>query len=431
MTGMPYTDDYYAVLQVDGSASPEDIRNAFRRMILRHHPDLNAGHPNAAESTILLYEAYETLSDPVRRADYDAQLRQTDKVQEQPKRRSRIWKRALVEPEPVVCQRCGHCDDTLRPAEFQVVTGLLWRTDRGDRTGIYCSLCRFLLGTRWSLQCALFGWWSITGPFWTLRALSRNLLGAPAKASDQKDVLLLLAKRLVWIQQLRDAERVVRRLVKLDPENPAIPEMIAEIALLLDERTLPRRPLLAARRLPPPAVSYLTIAIPVWLSIHYYPLLARWIMPETPKAHPAAIAPGLAAVPGISTPASPELTGEEAFRWELGDALYADPSKPGSDGSAKAGVLSEDTPWLDDSGSGYHLRDYDWTNRTSSEILKPGVNSSYGASSVSPLSQSAPGSLPAGSWTIWGDNASANPEGAYQAWEYQPYHTPGGYSTGR
>lgn len=59
---------YYAVLGVDPASSDEEIRVAFRRRAKDLHPDAGSGDANAF---ILLKRAYDTLSDPDRRADYD------------------------------------------------------------------------------------------------------------------------------------------------------------------------------------------------------------------------------------------------------------------------------------------------------------------------------------------------------------------------
>lgn len=62
--------DHYKTLGVPGSASLEDIKSAFRELVKIHHPDKKEGEANS-EPFILIKEAYETLSDPQCRKDYD------------------------------------------------------------------------------------------------------------------------------------------------------------------------------------------------------------------------------------------------------------------------------------------------------------------------------------------------------------------------
>lgn len=65
--------DYYEVLQVSQNAEPETIHRVYRIMAARFHPD----NPQTGdqERFLLLNEAYEILSDPDRRASYDAARR--------------------------------------------------------------------------------------------------------------------------------------------------------------------------------------------------------------------------------------------------------------------------------------------------------------------------------------------------------------------
>lgn len=62
--------DFYEVLGVERGASPEEIKRAFRRLAREHHPDVNKDDPEA-ERFKEINEAYQVLSDPERRAQYD------------------------------------------------------------------------------------------------------------------------------------------------------------------------------------------------------------------------------------------------------------------------------------------------------------------------------------------------------------------------
>lgn len=64
--------DYYRVLGVDSHASASAIKAAFKKLALKYHPDVYKG-PDAQERMRDLLIAYQTLSDPASRRDYDVQ----------------------------------------------------------------------------------------------------------------------------------------------------------------------------------------------------------------------------------------------------------------------------------------------------------------------------------------------------------------------
>jgi len=65
------TKDYYATLGVKRTASPEEIRKAFRKLARKHHPDVNPGDRHAEARFKEISEANEVLSDPKKRKIYD------------------------------------------------------------------------------------------------------------------------------------------------------------------------------------------------------------------------------------------------------------------------------------------------------------------------------------------------------------------------
>ena len=63
--------DYYEVLGVPRGASEADVKKAYRRLAMKHHPDRNAGDDAAEEKFKEASEAYEVLSDQEKRERYD------------------------------------------------------------------------------------------------------------------------------------------------------------------------------------------------------------------------------------------------------------------------------------------------------------------------------------------------------------------------
>ncbi len=63
--------DYYKVLGVERNASEEDIRKAYRKLAMQHHPDRNPNNKQAEERFKEINEAYQVLSDPQKRGHYD------------------------------------------------------------------------------------------------------------------------------------------------------------------------------------------------------------------------------------------------------------------------------------------------------------------------------------------------------------------------
>ena len=66
--------DYYEILGVSKDADQKTIKEAFRRLALKYHPDRNQGDPYAIERMKEINEAYAVLSDPEKRRRYDLAL---------------------------------------------------------------------------------------------------------------------------------------------------------------------------------------------------------------------------------------------------------------------------------------------------------------------------------------------------------------------
>lgn len=63
--------DYYKVLGVERTATPEEIRKAYRKLALKYHPDKNPNDRSAEEKFKEVNEANEVLGDPEKRKKYD------------------------------------------------------------------------------------------------------------------------------------------------------------------------------------------------------------------------------------------------------------------------------------------------------------------------------------------------------------------------
>src|SRR5699024_12114620 len=63
--------DYYKILGVQKSATPAEIKKAYRKLARKYHPDVNPNDEEAEAKFKQLSEAYEVLNDPEKRKKYD------------------------------------------------------------------------------------------------------------------------------------------------------------------------------------------------------------------------------------------------------------------------------------------------------------------------------------------------------------------------
>lgn len=68
-------EDYYAILNIEDDATQDEVKRAYRRMAKTLHPDLNKDDPDGASNRFnKVKEAYEILSNPLKREKYDLEM---------------------------------------------------------------------------------------------------------------------------------------------------------------------------------------------------------------------------------------------------------------------------------------------------------------------------------------------------------------------
>ena len=82
--------DYYQTLGVTKSSSDKEIKQAFRKLARKHHPDVNPGDKSAEARFKEINEAYEVLGDPEKRKKYD-ELGANWRMYEQAREQGQAW----------------------------------------------------------------------------------------------------------------------------------------------------------------------------------------------------------------------------------------------------------------------------------------------------------------------------------------------------
>jgi len=63
--------EYYSILEIEKTATIEEIKKSYRKLAMKYHPDRNKGDKEAEEKFKKINEAYSVLSDPQKRKQYD------------------------------------------------------------------------------------------------------------------------------------------------------------------------------------------------------------------------------------------------------------------------------------------------------------------------------------------------------------------------
>lgn len=208
---------YYITLGVGEDATTDEIKSAFRAKAKRLHPDHNPS-PIAAKQFHRVHSAYETLSDPLKRAAYDRGWRTVsggggDNVKseakpsprpETPKRepqREEKNARSATDPakpnigeQPATCA-CGKITAQPRYVVFDMVWGRVNKLHRRGLAAVYCRTCGDRAAIKASMVTWLAGWWSWpNGPRETVKALLNNVRGG-RKPPERNARLLIRQSR--------------------------------------------------------------------------------------------------------------------------------------------------------------------------------------------------------------------------------------------
>ena len=212
-------EEHYRVLGVPPSATSSEIKTAYRRLAKQYHPDVNPS-TEAAKRMAEINHAYSILSDPARKAAYDAGLGFAEESEKEEFVESVEYAEAFI--RDVRCQGCGRFDHTLRVVAFPYVISIIIMSFKRFEAGIFCHYCRSAKSAKCAAISLLFGWWGFPfGIFWTLESLVVNFLrGNTPKEENQQ-----LLKQLAWVNailgRIDEAKAALRDLLKYDKSEEA------------------------------------------------------------------------------------------------------------------------------------------------------------------------------------------------------------------
>jgi hypothetical protein len=137
--------DHYAIFDLPRTATHDEIKRRYRRLMREVHPDANVDDPEATRKAALINRAFETLGDPARRRDYDARQTPT-RVAPRPRTRAsdkiyahwaeqEDWEDIVAANVPPRRPAHAHATDPLiEPSEIEVDMSELRESPRVRRT---------------------------------------------------------------------------------------------------------------------------------------------------------------------------------------------------------------------------------------------------------------------------------------------------------
>jgi curved DNA-binding protein CbpA len=151
------TTNYYEILGVKASDSAAEIESRYRALALELHPGWSSGDASEAEKSQRLAEAtqaFDTLSDADKRAQYDAWLDLSKDSGELPD-----FEESVRNPNASECMFCAHSPAI--QVTFRREVGMLVRRQRYRISGRYCRNCGMALFRDTQNATLISGWWGI------------------------------------------------------------------------------------------------------------------------------------------------------------------------------------------------------------------------------------------------------------------------------
>lgn len=197
---------YYAILGVSPTASSEEIKTAFKLKAHQLHPDKNP-NKDTTKDFQKIGEAYEILSDSLKRAQYDslghevpdsAQTRAHDEI-----------------PDPIRCSSCNALSAQLRYVIFYKVISYLLATSKSTVQGTFCPRCALKKGLWASTVTWTCGWWGFPWGFvYSIEAIFKNLAGGILPPDSNARLLAYQAWALAARNQLTIARSLALEAMK-------------------------------------------------------------------------------------------------------------------------------------------------------------------------------------------------------------------------
>lgn len=211
---------YYEILGVAQTATPDEIKAAYRAAMLKYHPDVNAA-PNAQRLTELINEAYSVLSDATKRRSYDGSIASGTAPIESGAASEHPW-------DFFACDGCGKVDVHSRCATFFKVFSIIFYSQARGVGGVLCPECRSKIAISSALFSAFLGPWGFPwGIFYTFRALLASLRGG--ELPRQQNAQLLRHQGLAFLQRgyINEARTALTASLRFE-RNPQVVDLLNE-----------------------------------------------------------------------------------------------------------------------------------------------------------------------------------------------------------